>query len=189
MARLWCKLLHFLLFGTAAVRAAALELPIFDFGTQSGAAGWEPTHDISKLEQTPDGLIVHISGADPFLVGPARDYPPRTNLWLHLRLKSDQSGMFQVFYFHSAPTEPESVQFSVPANQWYEARVPMPPLGPGVHLRLDPPGKGGICILARLWFSEAFSMPGLLGPKLFTAGSNSLAIQSGALKLTHNRDA
>src|SRR5947209_8387099 len=157
------KLVPLVFLALWASRVFALDLPVFNLATAAGAEGWRAAHDIAKLRQTPDGLALEISGADPYVVGPARDYPTGTNLWLHLRLKSDQSGVCQVFYFRAAPSEPESVRFDVPAGQCHEAQVPMPPLGTGYHLRIDPPGNGGVCVLERVWFSERkrFSLPAL----------------------------
>ena len=135
--------------------------------------------------------MVQISGNDPYLMGPARDYPAGKILWLQLRLKSDQSGVCQVFYYRGNTTERDSVRFSVPGGQWYEAQVPLPALGPGYHLRVDPPGSGGTCVLGRLSFSERvrFSLPAWPKPEPFTAGAKAITIQSGRLKLIHNRNA
>ena len=107
------KLLLLLAFSLSLARLFALDLPVFDFTTPPSAQAWQVVHDISKLQQTPEGLVIFISGVDPYLIGPARDYPAGTNLWLHLRLKSDQSGVCQVFYFRRAATEPDSVRFAV----------------------------------------------------------------------------
>src|ERR1043166_5672649 len=172
------------------IRAAAPEFPAFDFKSAAGAREWHAAHDISKLQQTPDGLTVEISGTDPYLIGPARDYPPGTNLWLHLRLKSAQPGVCQVFYFRGAPTEEASVRFPVPAGEWHDAQVPMPPLGRGYRLRIDPSGSGGICLLGKLWFSERvrFAPPTLTKPTPFVAQADAVTVQSGPLKLIHNGD-
>jgi hypothetical protein len=70
----------------------------FDFANPADAAGWAPTHDLAPLALTPTGLLVRITGADPYMTGPPRNYPPGKLLWLHLRLKSDQDGIGQVFY-------------------------------------------------------------------------------------------
>ena len=95
----------FLLLALFPASLFAADLPIFDFTAPNASREWRPAHDIAKLEQTRDGLSVQISGPDPYLIGPARDYPPRTNLWLHLRIKAGQAGVCQVFYFHGAATE------------------------------------------------------------------------------------
>ena len=118
------------------------------------ATSWSAAHDISSLTPTTNGLVVAITGEDPYMTGPARDYPAGKLLWLHLRLKYDQAGTCQVFYYTNHPTEADSVKFFVPAGDWHEARVAMPALGPGWQLRIDPPGSGGLCLLDRLWLEE-----------------------------------
>ena len=35
----------------------------------------------------------------------------------------------------------------------------MPALGPGWSLRFDPPGSGGTCQVARIWFEERVIYP------------------------------
>ncbi|MBI2928438.1 MAG: hypothetical protein HYY24_22440 [Verrucomicrobia bacterium] len=178
----------FLLHGT---HAPAQSLPAFDFNTPTSARGWEATHDISRLEQTAEGLRIDISGADPYTLGPARNYPGGVLLWLRLRLKSDQGGAAQVFYFRDGAREENSVRFHVPAGQWHEVQVPLPALGPGHRLRFDPPGNGGSCLLAKLWFDERvlFAPPAWPKPEAPILGARSLTIESGALKLLHGRGA
>src|SRR5438046_1237077 len=72
--------------------AGAGDLPAFDFQTDAGAQGWLATRDISGMDRTAEGLRVQISGNDPYLMGPARDYPAGVPLWLRLRLNSEQGG-------------------------------------------------------------------------------------------------
>jgi hypothetical protein len=179
-----CFLLLFLPSLLAAV------LPSFDFTTASGAQGWQALHDISRLEQTAEGLRVQISGGDPYFAGPPRDYPAGTPLWLRLRLKSDEGGTCQVFYYRDAPSEANSVKFPVPAGRWYDAQVPLPALGAGYRLRLDPPGGGGACVFARLWFEERVLLqpPAWPKPEAPSLGADPLVIQSDDLRLLHARD-
>ncbi|MCL5098522.1 MAG: hypothetical protein M1608_13530, partial [Candidatus Omnitrophica bacterium] len=181
----------FLVFwGFWTVLTSGAVLPSFDFTTPDGVQGWQPANDISSLEPGAGGLAVRISGDDPYMMGPARDYPLGANLWLHLRLKSDQTGTCQVFYFRDAPTEPNSVRFDVPGGKWFDAQVPVPALGTGWRLRIDPPGNGGTCVLARLWVTERIALqpPSWPKPEPPHADADALSLTSGALKLIHNRD-
>ena len=139
--------------------AHAQTLPAFDFTQPAGKLGWIAAHDISRLDATTNGLVVTISGPDPYLTGPPRDYPVNQPLWLRLRLKSDQAGTCQGFYYRSTPTEPASVRFTVPAGRWVEGRVPMSALGPNYRMRIDPPGTGGQVTLASLRFEARASLP------------------------------
>src|SRR5688572_6350848 len=91
-------LIGFMITGNAvAPRSHAADLPAFDFTQSRDAQGWGALHDIARLTPTADGLRVTISGSDPYLHGPARNYPAGVALWLKLRLKSDQGGSCQVF--------------------------------------------------------------------------------------------
>jgi hypothetical protein len=167
------------------------EFPEFDFHTVPDATSWSPAHDISSLTPTTNGLLVQTTGGDPYLTGPARDYPAAKLLWLHLRLKSDQGGTGQVFYYTNYPTEANSVKFFVPAGDWYEAEVAMPALGGAWQLRIDPPGSGGTCLLDRLWFEERTLLQAPAWPKPAppVIGSDALTFQSGDLELTHDAHA
>ena len=128
--------------------------PDFDLATVPDATSWTAQHDIASLTPTTNGLVIAISGGDPYMAGPARDYPAGKLLWLHVRLKSDQSGTAQVFYYQSGPTEADSVRFYVAGGDWQEVMVPMPALGAGWRLRFDPPGTTGSCVVAWMRVEE-----------------------------------
>jgi hypothetical protein len=176
---------------TIAAADATGTLPAFDFAQPAGAEGWQAAHDINQVQSTADGLLIQISGPDPYIHGPARDYPANTSLWLSLRLKSDQAGTGQVFFFRTASTEADSVQFPVPGGQWFESRIRLPALGPGYRLRFDPPGNRGSCLLAWLCFEERLSIQAPVWPKPVAPAirPNAVAIESGELRLIHNQDA
>jgi hypothetical protein len=138
--------------------AWAQSLPEFDFTQPGSAQGWGAAHDISQLQPGAEGLVITISGADPYFSGPARDYPANQLLYARLRLKAEQAGTCQIFYFTSGPSEAASAKFSVPAGRWVEGRVPLPVLGAGYRMRIDPPGTGGVVTIASLRF-EARNWP------------------------------
>ena len=50
-------------------------LPSFDFAKTADSAGWRAVHSISSLSPSTNGLAIAISGSDPYMAGPARDYP------------------------------------------------------------------------------------------------------------------
>lgn len=171
-----------------AVHAA---LPNFDFTASSGSEGWVAQHDIASLTPTAEGLRVQINGSDPYLAGPARDYPADTPLWLRIKLKSEQGGMGQVFYFKdgTVPNEGDSVRFTVPPGQWFEAKVRISPMGPGYRLRIDPPGSGQVCTLGTLRFEPrlTLSAPAWPKPTIPDLGPDNPSLKSGDLKLIHGR--
>jgi hypothetical protein len=167
----------------------AQTLPAFDFTKAQDVKEWQPTHDVSRLDGTPEGMRIAISGSDPYLRGPARDYPAGTPLWLRIRLKSDRSGMGQVFYFtaQKGANEADSVRFAVPGGRWVDARVPMPPLGPGTFLRLDPPGDGGSVLVASITFAPRLLLkePAWPKPEPPALQAVTLSIQSGDVQFEH----
>ncbi|HXJ55933.1 MAG TPA: hypothetical protein VNU68_04635 [Verrucomicrobiae bacterium] len=142
-----------------AAPASTVLLPEFDFTKAGTAREWGQLHDIEALKPSAEGLQILINGPDPYFSGPARDYPANTPLWLIARLRSDQAGMAEVFYFREGPKAGQSVQFQVPAGRWVEARVPMPALGAGHRLRFDPPGNSGRVLLASLRFEKRLVLP------------------------------
>lgn len=138
--------------------ATGLRAQVFDFTRPDDCRGWQPTHDVSSLAPSADGLVITITGDDPYINGPARDYPPGQLLWMTAKLRSEQDGMAQVFWFDRGPSEEQSVRFPVRSGQWEEIRLPVPALGPKFRLRFDPPGTGGKVTLARLAFEPRVSL-------------------------------
>ena len=100
---------------SALAQSDASPLPSFDFRQAGAVAGWGEPQDVSHIEATRQGMAVHIDGPDPYICGPAREYPAGTPLLLKIRLKSSEGGSFQVFYFGSGQgsSEEHSVRFAV----------------------------------------------------------------------------
>lgn len=171
--------------------AEGAALPSFDFTTAEGVRGWQAAHDIQRLEPTAEGLVIHISGSDPYFHGPARNYPAGRLLWLNMRLKSSQAGTAQVFYFTDAPSEAKSVRFTVPQGAWHKAVVPMPALGSNIRLRIDPPGTGGTCAISGVWFEErvVFASPAWPQPEVPDLAGDVVRVRSGELELIHSATA
>src|SRR5579871_6442937 len=122
---------------TGGIRSMAQTLPRFDFTQEKTVAEWIAAHDVAGIHSSPEGMVIEINGEDPYLHGPARDYPAGEPLWLRIRLKSEQGGTAQVFYFDRGAREENSVKFAVRSGVWEEARLPLPPLGPRYRFRLD----------------------------------------------------
>ena len=165
--------------------------PDMDLTTVPDGNGWTAQHDIASLTPSTNGVVIAISGSDPYMAGPAQNYPAGKLLWLHVRLKSEQSGTAQVFYYQTGATEANSVRFYVAGGSWQEAVVPMPALGEGWRLRFDPPGTGGSCTLARIWFDERviYPPPAWPTPVRPVISSQAFHLTSGELELAHNPDA
>jgi hypothetical protein len=174
-------------------RICAQEIARFDLTKPEQAAVWKPTHDIRAMKSTPAGLWIDISGDDPYSYGAGHDYPAGQPLWLRIRMKSDQGGTGQVFWWApgSGPTEESSVKIPVKAGAWDEERVPIPPLGPYAFLRLDPPGTGGACTVAFIAIEKRTLLPEPTWPKpaapKIEAGAP--AVVSGPVEVAQSRKA
>jgi len=125
--------------------ARAQTLYYIDFRNPFEVLRWQPTHAISRLLPTPDGMQIDISGDDPYTIGPAYSLPSDKPLYLRIRVRAEVGSLWQVFYFRdgSWATEEQSVRFVVPQGQWGEVTLLLPVL-PGNHrFRIDPPGPSG----------------------------------------------
>lgn len=125
--------------------AHAQVLYYIDFRNPYEVSRWQPTHSISRLLPTLDGMLIEISGEDPYTIGPAYDLPSDKALYLRVRVKAEVGTFWQIFYFRdgSWATEEQSVRFSVPQGQWSDVTLLLPVL-PGRHrFRIDPPGPSG----------------------------------------------
>jgi len=173
-----------------ALQASALAAEIvakFDLTDAESAKAWRAQHDISEMRPTSGGLLVRISGIDPYIAGPAFDCPDGQPLWLHIRMKSDEGGRAQVFYFRGNATEEASVRFAAPPGEWADVRVGLPALGKGYRLRLDPPGSGGTAIVSLIEIEKraSFAAPAWPAPAVAPPGNGAQRIKSGELTLAH----
>ncbi len=178
-----------LLGGLGVSRAQGQSLPAYDFTRPETVEPWRPTHDVSRIEATPEGMRIDISGGDPYITGPGADYPTGQTLWFHIKLLSEEGGTGQLFYFTRDTSEENSVRFPVKAGEWVTLRIPTVAFGPRYHLRFDPPGAKGACTVAYMRFSArtllkepAWPKPGV--PKL---GKDALTLGAGSLTLRHSR--
>ncbi|MGC8641000.1 MAG: hypothetical protein ACP5XB_14130, partial [Isosphaeraceae bacterium] len=165
-------------------------LPAFDFRQPGAVAEWTATHDITRLEPTGQGMAVHIGGEDPYFAGPARDYPAGQPLLLKVRVKSSSGGHLQIFYF--GPTrgtdEQHAVHAAVKPGVWQDLTIPMPPLGRGSRLRIDPPGTRGVCVIESIRFEPRLTIaaPNWPRPTVPRVDAQSPIIQNGSLTLRQN---
>lgn len=165
-----------------AVSATATPLAQFD------PEGWSPTHHVGPLRTADDGLTIPIAGPDPYIHSPRFDVPEGQELWLEVRLKSETAGEFQVFYFQDHPREEHSVRRTVAGGVWTDLKIPLPPLGKGYRLRIDPPGTKGIVVISSVVLSarKTLSEPAWEKPTNPDA-PDALVLKSDDLALRHSR--
>lgn len=130
-------------------------LPAFDFTRPETVAEWQPTNHISRISHSPEGMVIEIGGYDPYTHGPVREYPGGVPLWLEIRLKSDHTGMLQIFYAAQGQgsSEARSVRRYIDSTDWVTLKMPLPPLSARSWIRIDPPGTSGKCVIAAMRFS------------------------------------
>jgi hypothetical protein len=135
---------------TETTARPAEPLQTFHFLTDEEIARWQPAHDVGPLTGTTRGLQIAITGSDPFIIGPPRDYPPDQPLIVKLRVHCDAAGWGQLFYFTQHATEKNSVRFPIPRGVNQDVAVYLPPLGKNYRLRFDPPENAPQFFLERI---------------------------------------
>lgn len=125
--------------------SSAQQLYYIDFRNPLEVARWEPTHAISRLLPTWDGMQIEVAGEDPYTIGPAYRLPSDKALYLRIRVKAEVGTFWQIFYFRDGTwaTEEQSVRFTVPQGQWGEPTLILPVLPGNYRFRIDPPGPSG----------------------------------------------
>ncbi len=176
------------LLGVTWLAQSPQELPSFDFTRPETVAEWQPTHHISRISGSPEGMVIEISGHDPYTHGPVREFPEGTPLWLEIRLQSEQKGMLQIFYARAGQgtAEERSARRFVNTTDWVTLRMPLPALGPRAWIRIDPPGTSGKCVVAYIRFSPrvAPSSPQWQPPATETIPTSAPAVTSGAVQVS-----
>ncbi|MFI5379714.1 MAG: hypothetical protein ACHRHE_10480 [Tepidisphaerales bacterium] len=182
-------ILGFLICAAPALGAAppGAPLPRLERGS---APSWQAAHSVAPITADVEGFVISATGDDPYAISPPLALPKDQPLWVNIRLKCETAGSFQVFYFRDHATEENSVRFDIPANVWRTERLRLPPLGPGAHLRLDPPGESGTTIVSAIWFEPRLVLtpPQFPAPTVPALEANAPSIQSGVLSIRHAPD-
>ena len=139
--------------------AAAQQVPVFDFKDPKSIDEWKGNGDIAELTIDREGLVMVANGRDPFVTGPARDFPAGQLLSLHLRVKCEVGGELQVFYYKTGASEKDSIKADVSAEVWENLHLSLPALGPGYRLRIDPPGNSGKVTIASIRLERRELLP------------------------------
>ena len=116
---------------------------------------------MSAIRGSAEGMEIAISGADPFIAGPTVELPadasPQTQYLLELKLKSEQGGMVELFYFpaggHAAAGRSVARALRRATGKWW--RMALPTLERRTAFRIDPPGTGGTRLIASMSLRQA----------------------------------
>ncbi len=151
---------------------------------------WGPEHDVSGVEMSPSGLVVAISGGDPYIHCAPFTSPKSKRLWIDVSLKSDTGGSAQIFYCTSdqGPSESRSVRFAVPKSKTFQARVVIPRIADKMYLRFDPPGTRGVCRVFSMSVSEAEDIQAPKSIKAsFPSKLTGFELSNGNLRIVHSQ--
>ena len=174
--------------GTRALGAE--DLAVFDLSRPEVAGRWKPIHSIGRMTPTPEGLEVEIAGPDPYFGSPRVDLPAGADLWMHVRLWSEQGGAAQVFFYEDGGRIPEtqSVRFATVPGVWTERRLAVRGFGPKTRFRIDPPGDSGRAVVASVRLSRRVTIEPPEWPKAAPPDlpADAPAVRSGDLTVRHS---
>lgn len=131
-------------------------MPQFDL-TQPSLDQWQARNHIAAITQTPAGVAIDAAGDDPHFETTPLSFAPDTPLILRLRVRSQESGMLQIFYYPDSggASEANSVRLQLKGGgAWQDLWVPVPALGPNTRFRIDPPSDKGRTVIAALNFES-----------------------------------
>jgi len=175
-----------MLAATSSLAAASEVIVEWDF--TKGTCGWRPNGQVEPLRSTAEGLIVTATGHDPWIEGPAVDYPAVRLVRVTVRMKSTADGAAEIFYGQSFKAGDE-VRFDVQNDgRWHDYSVLIRAvLGPKTRLRLDPCNDAGEVVVASIKVEaiEKIEPPVLEKPSPPAGGTPQAVISSGVLTLEH----
>ena len=165
-------------------------LPSYEFTNAADAADWYGQHDISSVSYVDGkGMELNISGGDPYIAGPWRDFA-NVPMLATIRIFSETGGNGEFFWFTkpNGPVAGNEVGFVVPKGVWSEVKVRLPALPAQSALRLDAPGDHGKCWVQWIRFSELqqVSAPNWTGPSGEEPASDALQLTVGGLTMKHD---
>jgi len=130
----------------ALVARAEGPLAFWDFA--QGTQGWTTNAGVSSDRITREGWTMRVNSSDPNLSGPPLNYPSGHFVTVTIRMRSNADPMGKI-YHGSVFSEGNSRAFVIQNDGlWHEYRIPLPPMGMGTRLRLDPSHKAGSVAVA-----------------------------------------
>ena len=161
---------------------------VVEWDFTKGTHGWTPNARVEPLKSTAEGIVVKATGLDPWIEGPAVDYPTVKLVRVTVRMKSTADTGADIFYGRSFKAG-DQVHFNVQNDgQWHDYPVLIrATLGPKTRLRLDPCHDAGELVIASIKVEaiEKIEPPALEKPFLPTGGTPEAVIKSGDLTFEH----
>ena len=167
---------------------------VAEWDFSKGTQGWNGNGQVQAVRSTAEGLVVHSTGEDPWIEGPAIDFPsPDGMARVTIRMKSTSDRGGELFYGRQFSAE-RSVRFTVNNDgNWHEYVLTIPqPLGAKCRFRLDPCSFAGEVTVASIRVEALKKIePPVFEKPSFLAfdDSTTLAVKSGDLSLRHSRKA
>ena len=162
-------------------------LPAWDFRRADTPAVWAPLHAVRIGQDSDRGLVLDLTGDDPYCGSPPLAFPAEQTLWMEMEVRSEAGGLAQLFFNPpgSGFSEEHSVRFPIPKDVWSTLKVPLPSLGPTSQLRLDPPGSSDRFEVRRLRFlpRPLLKLPAWEAPRPPHTTTTSPGVRSGPLEV------
>lgn len=164
--------------------------PLITWDFRTGMHGWMGNARVAPVQSTPEGLVVHCIGPDPWIEGPAIAFPAGHLAKIHLRLRSNADRTAQIFYGPSFVAERVHTFMINNDNQWHDYSVLIRE-APGLRtrFRLDPCGDKGQIVVQSIRVSalKRPAPPTLAAPIPFDVTAPSVSLTAGTLKLVHSK--
>ncbi|MCX7046385.1 MAG: hypothetical protein NTX50_12980 [Candidatus Sumerlaeota bacterium] len=138
------------IFSSAFCGASAKAAVVAEWDFTKGTQKWQPNERVANLRSTGEGLEFETTAEDPWITGPAANFPADRRLRLTIRMKSNAEDGAGEFFFGPKIDPALSKRFNIHNDgAWHEYQVLIREgiLKPGGTIRLDPcSGKGKIAI-------------------------------------------
>ena len=160
----------------------------WDFRT--GTHNWVGNARVAPVQSTPEGLVVHCLGPDPWIEGPPVDFPAGHLALIQLRVRSNADRTAQIFYGPSFAAERVHTFMVNNDNQWHDYTVLIPQTpGTRTRFRVDPcADKGQIVVqFIRVGAVKRPAAPILPAPAPLDKHAPSVSLAAGTLSLVHSK--
>ncbi|MCF7974771.1 MAG: hypothetical protein K9N55_13215, partial [Phycisphaerae bacterium] len=177
---------------TLLITLACQAAPVVTWDFRTDTHGWIGNARVAPVQSTPEGLIVNCTGPDPWIEGPAIEFPDNHLVQIQLRLRSNADRTAQIFYGPSFVAERVHTFMINNDNQWHDYSVLIPETpGTRTRFRVDPCADNGQIVVQSISVSAVKrpADPDLPAPIPFDASSPSISLTAGTLKLVHSRTA